>query len=199
MTATPGTNRHPVLLVGGGIGAGKSRVGSLFAERGFEVIEADKVGHSVLEHDTTAIDAVSTLWPDVVTNGVVDRAALAAIVFSDAAALAELEAITHPVIGETLRRRIESAESPVVVEIPLMRVLADEPYVRVAVVADPATREDRAVARGASRDDTRRRMSHQHSDAQWVEWADHIIDNSGEWGATVAAVQSLIDTVLRDG
>jgi dephospho-CoA kinase len=199
MTATPDTNRHPVLLVGGGIGAGKSRVGSVFQDRGFEVIEADKVGHGVLEHDVAAIEAVGALWPSVVTDGVVDRAALAAIVFADAAALAELESITHPAIADTLRRRIESAQTPVVVEIPLMRVLAGEPYVRVAVVADPATREDRAVARGASREDTRRRMSHQQSDAQWAEWADHIIDNSGEWDATAAAVHSLIDTVLRNG
>lgn len=199
MITPPDAAEHPVLILGGGIGAGKSRVASVFAERGFEVVEADTVGHGVLEHNVDAIAAVASLWPDTVEGGVVDRAALARIVFADPAALAKLEAITHPVIGETLQRRIEAATVPVVVEIPLMKVLAQGPYLRVAVVADVGIREDRAVARGADRDDVRARMRHQETDEQWVVWADRVIDNSRDWDRTVTATHTLIDEVLTDG
>ena len=199
MTMSSGARHHPILLLGGGIGAGKSRVTELFAERSFEVIEADKVGHAVLEKDIGAITAVADLWPDTVTGGIVDRAALAEIVFSDTDALVKLEEITHPAIGQTLNRRIRAATGPVVVEIPLMKVLAQAPYLRVAVVADRRVREDRAVARGADRDDVRRRMSHQPSDEEWVTWADHVIDNGSDWESTSHAVNALIDEVLGDG
>ena len=199
MTTPSDDTQHPVLLLGGGIGAGKSRVGSVFAERGFEVIESDKVGHDVLENDVDAITAVAASWPDAVDGGVVDRAVLAGIVFSDPEALAELESITHPVIGDTLRRRIAAAKGPVVVEIPVMKVLSQGPYLRVAVVADGITRELRAVARGATRDDVRKRMSHQPFDDQWAEWAARVIDNSGDWSTTASSVHRLIDEVLGSG
>ena len=197
MTTTPDADQHPVLLLGGGIGAGKSRVGSEFAKRGFEVIEADKVGHDVLEHNVDAITSVADVWPEAVEDGVVDRRILARIVFSDSHALATLESITHPLIGEELVGRIELATSPVVVEVPVMKVLSQGPYLRIAVVADEGVREDRAVARGASRNDVRRRMSHQQSDEQWAGWADRVIENSGDWDTTVEMVDKLIEFQLK--
>jgi dephospho-CoA kinase len=171
----------------------------VFASHGFDVIEADRVGHGVLEHDAGAIAAVEALWPNAVHGGVVDRTALAAIVFADPAALAKLESITHPAIRDELERRIGDATGPVVVEIPLMKVLAQGPYIRVAVVADEITREARSVERGASRDDVRRRMDHQPTDEEWSAWADHVIDNSGRWDPTADTTTAVIKKVLGDG
>jgi dephospho-CoA kinase len=199
MSTTTDAMDHPVILLGGGIGAGKSRVASVFAQRGFEVIEADKVGHDVLRTNTNAIAAVGAAWPETVDDGVVDRAALARIVFADPDALATLEAITHPVISDTLLKQVETVTDPVLIEVPLMKVLARAPYLRVAVVADTRTREDRAVARGSERDDVRRRMGHQPSAAEWIAWADRSIDNSQEWDRTEVRVHALIDEVLGNG
>jgi dephospho-CoA kinase len=199
MSTTPDATDHPVILLGGGIGAGKSRVASVFAERGFEVIEADKVGHDVLRSNADAIAAVAAVWPETVGDGEVDRAVLARIVFADPDALATLESITHPVIGEILLERIEAAVKPVLIEVPLMKVLAQGPYLRVAVVADGQTRENRAVARGTERDDVRRRMGHQPSDAEWTTWAERSIDNSQIWEHTEVDVHALINEVLGNG
>jgi dephospho-CoA kinase len=190
---------HPVILLGGGIGAGKSRVASVFAQRGFEVIEADKVGHDVLRTNTDAVAAVAAAWPETVDDGEVDRAALARIVFAEPHALATLESITHPVISELLLERIETATEPVLIEVPLMKVLTEGLHMRLAVVADSQTREDRAVVRGSDRDDVRRRMDHQPSDAEWIAWADRSIDNSQEWDHTEMGVHALIDEVLGNG
>jgi dephospho-CoA kinase len=190
---------HPVILLGGGIGAGKSRVASVFLQRGFEVIEADKVGHDVLRTNTDAVAAVAAAWPETVDDGEVDRAALARIVFAEPHALATLESITHPVISELLLERIETATEPVLIEVPLMKVLTEGLHMRLAVVADSQTREDRAVVRGSDRDDVRRRMDHQPSDAEWIAWADRSIDNSQEWDHTEMGVHALIDEVLGNG
>jgi dephospho-CoA kinase len=190
---------HPVILLGGGIGAGKSRVALVFAQRGFEVIEADKVGHDVLRTNTDVAAAVAAAWPETVDDGEVDRAALARIVFAEPDELATLESITHPVIGKMLLERIETATEPVLIEVPLMKVLTRGSYMRVAVFADAQTREDRAVVRGSDRDDVRRRMDNQPSDAEWTAWADRSIDNSQEWDHTEIGVHALIDEVLGNG
>jgi dephospho-CoA kinase len=199
MSTTADAMDHPVILLGGGIGAGKSRVASVFAQRGFEVIEADKVGHDVLRTNTDAVAAVAAAWPETVDDGEVDRAALARIVFAEPDALATLESITHPVIGKMLLDRIETATEPVLIEVPLMNVLTQRSYMRVTIVADVQTREDRAVARGSDRDDVRRRMDNQPSDAEWTAWADRSIDNSQEWDHTEIGVHALIDEVLGNG
>lgn len=194
------SQREPlVVLVGGGIGAGKSCVSAVFAERGFEVVSSDDVGRDVLAPRSPALDAVRSLWPEVVAGEEVDRAALAKIVFSDPKALACLEAITHPEIEHRIRSHLTERETPVAVEVPVMKVFAEEPFTRVAIVADTGTRLARAMRRGASQADVAQRMASQPSGDEWEAWADFVVDNSGAWDATEFAVHILIDELLTDG
>ncbi len=190
-----------VVLLGGGIGAGKSSIAALFAERGYEVIEADLVGHEVLATDPEVLAAVINRWPAVVSDGVIDRAGLAGVVFSDPAELRHLEQITHPRIRAAIADRIASTEaSLVVVETPLtgMGVATDITTVRVAVLADHDVRLARAVMRGGDAADVERRMRSQDDDATWRAWADHVVDNSGAWTLTERTVLTLIDGIARD-
>jgi dephospho-CoA kinase len=190
-----------VVLLGGGIGAGKSSIAALFADRGFEVVEADIVGHRVLATDPEVRSAVSNRWPSVVSDGVIDRAALAEVVFSDPSELRHLEQITHPRIRSAIVDRIaESQATKVVVEIPLtsMNVNVDGAIVRVAVVADHDVRLARAVIRGGDAADIQRRMRLQDDDATWRAWADHVVDNSGAWTLTERTIQTLIDGMASD-
>lgn len=190
-----------VVLLGGGIGAGKSSIAALFADRGFDVVEADEVGHRVLATDPEVLSAVSERWPAVVSDGVVDRAALAHVVFRDPSELRHLEQITHPKIRAAIADRIaESRAGKVVVETPLtsMTVTGDGVMVRVAVVADHDVRLARAVHRGGDAADVERRMRLQDDDATWRAWADHVVDNSGAWMLTERTVEALIDGMARD-
>jgi len=190
-----------VVLLGGGIGAGKSSIAALFAERGYEVVEADLVGHEILATDPEVLAAVINRWPGVVSDGVIDRAALAGVVFSDPTELRYLEQITHPRIRAAIADRIASMEaSRVVVETPLtgMGVATDITTVRVAVLADHDVRLARAVMRGGDAADVERRMRSQDDDATWRAWADHVVDNSGSWTLTERTVLTLIDGIARD-
>ena len=72
------------VLLTGGIGAGKSAVAGLLEARGVPVIHADGIGHLVLEPEGEAFGPVAAWWPEVVVGGHIDRARLAAIVFSGA-------------------------------------------------------------------------------------------------------------------
>ena len=97
----------------GGIGSGKSTVAGMLARRGAVVVDADEVAREVVAPGAPAYEALvarfgqGVLGPD----GAIDRPGLARIAFSDAAALADLNAITHPLIGATLLERLDSLDS----------------------------------------------------------------------------------------
>ncbi|MGI9529281.1 MAG: dephospho-CoA kinase, partial [Acidimicrobiia bacterium] len=188
------------VVVGGGIGAGKSAVCDVFAGRGYLVVSADEVGHGLLADDEPTIAAIADLWPGAVAGGSVDRAALASVVFSDARSLDRLEQIMHPRIMGTIHELVDARPTDdIVIEVPILPLVMDTPFLmaedftRVAVVADDRTRLARAVARGGDASDIAKRMNLQASDNAWRSWADVVVENSGSWTATEAAVFALIE------
>jgi dephospho-CoA kinase len=110
----------PVLGLTGGLASGKSAVASLLAERGFAVIDADSVGHEVLEGPPVVRKVVERFGTGVLAaEGLssergprVNRAALAAIVFTDPGERRALEAIVHPLMRARFIEAIEQETSP---------------------------------------------------------------------------------------
>jgi dephospho-CoA kinase len=166
-----------MLLTGltGGIGAGKSTVADAFAARGAVVIDADRVAREVvLPGGPAYAPLVDRFGSGVVApDGTIDRPALAAVVFADSAARADLNAITHPVIAAEMQRRVlahEGFDGVVILDIPLLdqEVIARYGLAAVVVVDTP---EDVAVARlvagrGFTEADARARIAAQMSRAQ---------------------------------
>jgi len=176
----------------GGIGSGKSTVGELLSARGAAVVEADRVVHELQEPGQPVFDAiVDRFGAGVLTReGVLDRRALAAVVFEDADARHELEALVHPaVLSELGRLRVEAEArgDVVVLDIPLLAEAGAAARSRwgldgVVVVDCPI---DVAVARlvqfrGMSDDDARARVYAQASRNDRLAAADFVIDNSGD-------------------
>ena len=195
------SSKHPAtrILLSGPIGSGKSTVGRLLAARGALVVDADKVGHAMLEPSGPAHTGVAARWPQVVEDGRIDRSALAAIVFADGDELAALEALTHPHIRSHIIELADAAADQVfVVELPLTIDLMGPGWHRLVVIADEELRLLRAIARGMDERDVRHRMSAQATTQRWRAIADAVIVNDGDveelernvadwWDATVAA------------
>jgi len=189
-------------LVGltGGIGCGKSTVARLLATRGARVIDADQIAREVLEPGARCYQAVvGRFGPEVLLpDGRVDRPALAAAVFADPGALADLNAITHPAIGEEIVERARAASAspgPVVVDLPLLDRSAKRRYGLAAVIVVDAP-EELAMARlvgqrGFSADDARARMAAQMSRAERLALADRVLDNSGDLQSLEEQVDAL--------
>jgi dephospho-CoA kinase len=166
------------VLLGGGIGSGKSAAAAVFSLLGAAVLSADRAAHRVLEPGGPAAAAVAARWPAAVAEGRIDRPRLAAIVFRDAAARAELESLTHPAIARLLAAEVAAAGSRVVVvEMPLPTDLLGTGWRWVVVDADDGVRLARLVARGMSREEAVRRMEAQPSRAQWLARAHLVVDN----------------------
>ncbi len=86
-----------IIGLAGKVCSGKSSLAEVFAQRGFVILDADQLGHQVLEELTA--DLVRRFGKAIVTpEGKVNRRALAQVVFSHPQALAELEALVHPKI-----------------------------------------------------------------------------------------------------
>jgi dephospho-CoA kinase len=190
-----------VLLVGltGGIGAGKSTVADLLAERGAVVLDADRVARDVVEPDQPAFAAlVEEFGPDIVgSDGRLDRAALAAKAFSTPEGKAALDAITHPAIHAEFGRRMLEAptDAIVVMDVPLLvesKNAAERGYEVVIVVEAPEDiRLERLEGRGLDRSDAAARMRAQATDEERRAVATHLLDNGADHDALVAQVDTL--------
>lgn len=153
-------------------------------------IDADSIGHAVLEPSGPAYVEVAERWPSTVVGGKVDRASLASIVFSNASELSELEAITHPHIFGTIMDRVEEIVGPVVVEIPLLGKAPPGEWSRLVVDCHDEVRLDRLEGRGMTREDARARMDSQPSRAEWLAVADLVVPNHD-------TLETLVETVAQ--
>jgi dephospho-CoA kinase len=189
---TPATRAY----LGGGIGSGKSTAAAVFAALGAAVLSADRAAHAVLEPEGEAAGAVAERWPRVLAEGRIDRSALAAVVFADPAARAELEAITHPAIARVLATQVaEAAGEVALVEMPLPIALLGPGWRWVVVDAPDEVRLERLIARGMEAEDAVRRMAAQPSRTDWLARADLVVDNGAGFGRLDAECRRAWDII----
>jgi dephospho-CoA kinase len=182
----------------GGIGAGKSLVSVLLAERGAVVIDYDLLAREVVEVGTPAHAAIVERFGTgvLLPSGTLDRPALGAVVFGDDEARRDLEAITHPAIGTLAWERDAAApEGAVIVhDHPLLveTGLAELMDLVVVVDAPEEAQLDRLTRlRRMSEADARSRIAAQATRADRVAAADVVIDNSGSVEDLVPQVDEL--------
>jgi dephospho-CoA kinase len=132
-----------ILGLTGSIAMGKSTAAASFRRLGVPVYDADSTVHALLAKGGAAVPRVAAAFPHTIRHGVIDRAALAAVVFADGDALKRLERILHPLVradaGRFLRRQAARRARLVVLDIPLL--FEDRGAGRcdaVAVVSAPA-------------------------------------------------------------
>jgi dephospho-CoA kinase len=196
------------LVVGltGGIGAGKSAALERFRELGAVVIDSDDVAREVVAPGTEGFAAVvARFGPSVVrVDGTLDRPMIASFVFSDDAARADLESITHPLVRAEVRRRVSAApsDSIVVNAVPLLveTGIAGE-YDRVVVIEAPVEQRVLRLARsrGMSRDEALARMAAQASDDERRAVAWRVIVNDGSLESLRDAVDEVWAAVRPGG
>jgi dephospho-CoA kinase len=155
----------------GGIATGKSHCLTRFAARGVPVVDADRLSHEIVQPGSPTRDAiVRRFGPRVLTGeGLLDRPALAAVVFADPDGRRDLEAIVHPEVYRRITAWLQAQESGgcriAMADIPLLFETHHEgDFDRIVVAAcDPATQVARLRARdGLSEDEAARRLA-----AQW--------------------------------
>jgi dephospho-CoA kinase len=182
----------------GGIGSGKSTVAARLAQLGAVVVDSDQLAREVVAVGSPGLARiVERFGPDVLApDGSLDRPRLGQLVFSDPAALADLNAITHPLVRarseELTQEAAAGGAAAVVHDIPLLveNGLAGG-YDRVIVVEAPLElRLRRLAGRGLDPEAARARIAAQATDEQRRAVADIVLDNSGTVDELVAQVDA---------
>ena len=108
------------IAITGGIGSGKSTVLLLLKNMGYPVFSCDEINKGLLQ-DENYVKEVGSLFPKVVQNGVIDKSALAQVVFSNEENRAKLNSIAHPTIMKTLFESMQNCGGNVsFAEVPLL-------------------------------------------------------------------------------
>ena len=188
----------------GGIAAGKSTVCSRLRELGAHVESADDLVRDVQRKGSPVLVAIRERFGLGVIDesGELDRAALGRLIFEDADARRDLEAIVHPAIQEELARRIATItendpNAVIVYDIPLLvesnRV--DEFDSVIVLACDPDIRRQRLVElRGMTAEEADARIAAQATEVERMQIADWIIDT----GETVEDTIEQVDDVWAD-
>ncbi len=171
-----------ILGITGGSGCGKTTLLDLVRARGGLVLDCDEIYHQLLETDEAMLAAIAARFPGTVEHGALQRKRLGAIVFSDAQALKDLNAITHTAVKREVVRRLE--EKPALAAIDAIGLfegqLAELCDITVAVTAPVETRVQRLMARdGISEEYARSRISAQHEDRWFRAHCDETLENDG--------------------
>lgn len=187
MTLARQTGEHMILVgLTGGIGSGKSTVSAELARRGAVIVDADAIARQVQQPGEPLLARMAERFgADVIKpDGSLDRAAVAAIAFTDEQALKDLNAIVHPAIGAEMNRQVlaqRDSHSVVVMDVALLiENPRDGLQATIVVDLDVDTQVQRLVEfRGFDEADARARISRQATREQRLARATHVIDNNG--------------------
>lgn len=195
-----------IIGIAGGSGTGKSTVAAHLAARFTGVhIDADAVGHELLAGDDAVVAAVRERFGEGVFDpaGRVDRRALGSVVFRDAAARRDLEAIIHPAIRRRCGERVEAARragAGVAVVDAALLLESRMPFVfdvTVALRCGEETRFRRIMAKGGwGETEVRSRLWSQRGIEKSFYKADAVVDTDGQLDAVLAEVDRVVDEAL---
>ena len=194
-----------MLTVGltGSIGMGKSTVTAMFAALGAAVWNADDAVHRLYAPSGRAVPFVAARFPDAVVDGAVDRDRLSKCVLDEPSALADLEAIVHPLVAEDRALALTDAARQgvdvAVLDIPLLFEKGLEKFVDATVVVSAPfdMQRERVLARpGMSERKFRAILAKQTPDAVKRRLADYVIDTGVSLEATRAQVAEVYAALL---
>ena len=185
----------------GGIGSGKSLVGEILEELGALVIDSDQLAREVIERGSPGYEEVITAFGDsILSQGQIDRAKLAAVVFKEEDLRKKLESIIHPLVREAAEKLAKNLPSGAILvnQIPLL-VESDGAkrfdYV-VTVSADEEIRRERLRLRGLKDYEITERMAAQVADLDREKIANYILRNDGSIDELTRAVEALMANEL---
>ncbi|UEJ83270.1 dephospho-CoA kinase [Brachybacterium halotolerans subsp. kimchii] len=202
--AAPGLVR---LGLTGGIGAGKSSVAGIWRDAGTAVIDLDAHSRAVLDVPGEGVEeAVARFGEEYrAASGTIDRAALARLVFADAAARADLEEIVltrvDAAVEEAEREAAAAGERLVVHDSPLLlEKHHEDEYARVVAVLAP--REERIARvvrdRGRDRAYVESVMAAQATDLERIRRADRLLLNNADAGTLRTRALTLLEDLRRE-
>ncbi|MDO9555266.1 MAG: dephospho-CoA kinase [Atribacterota bacterium] len=198
------------LIVGltGGIVGGKSTVALMFKDLGAKIIDADKLGHSViLPHKPAWKKIVKLFRKDILQNDLtIDREKLGKIVFANQTLLKKLNKITHPEITKLIKKEIDLAKNKthnqqkiLIIDAALIYEAKIDRFMDkiIVVYIDKDEQIKRLIKRNnLSKDEALQRLRSQMPMKEKAKMADYVIDNSSSLGKTKKQVEKIWEELM---
>lgn len=190
----------------GGTGCGKSTALNVLGEMGALIIDGDRVYHELLKTSTEMLDEINDRFPGTVKDGVLDRRALGAIVFSDEDALLDLNRITHAYVDrESLRRmRQHAMNGGTAAALDAIELLTCETgklcKIKLAVTAPVETRAKRIMARdGIDMERAMLRIKAQKPDSYFTDNCTYTLVNDAGQDDFRVKCEKFFKEILENG
>lgn len=179
----------------GPTGAGKSYVCKTLENRGFKIIDCDKIAHELTVKNAPILkDIASAFGEDVVKNGELDRKLLASRAFDTKEHTKKLNSILHPAVVQKCK---EEAQGLTVLDASQLfeANMQNDCYKVIGVLADEDVRIKRIIARdNITEQQARLRMSAQFDNDYFIDNCDYIIYNNGE--DIAAQTDNILEVIL---
>lgn len=187
-----------IIAITGSIASGKSQVTNFLKQLYYKVIDSDIISRDIINEREVILKIKSYFGENLYSEGVLDRSALASIIFNDREKRDLLDSITHPLIYKRISEKIQEykREKIVFVDIPLLIENGTKSYDMDfdeiwLVYADKETQIRRLMSRdNISYDYANIKISSQMSMEEKRKYADIILDNRGD-------LNELKDKVLK--
>ncbi|MBF0713465.1 dephospho-CoA kinase [Gemella sp. GH3] len=184
------------VAITGSIACGKSTVSDYLISKGYRVIDADKIGHDVLNYDSVKKELVEHFSSEILENNEVNRKELSKIVFSSKKNLFKLNSITHPVIKKKILENLDTEERLIFLDIALLfeSKFVDLVDKVIVVHVNKETQIYRLVKRNNfSIEEAEKRIASQIPSEEKIILADYVLDNNG----TREQLYNQIDNILN--
>ena len=192
-----------IVGITGGTGCGKTTALMELERQGALVIDCDAVYHELLASNTAMLAEINARFPGTIEDGVLQRKKLGAVVFADAAALDDLNAITHRYVRAEVQSRLRAwaRQGGTVAAIDAIALiesgLAELCTVTLGVTAPRAVRIERLIAReGVTRDYAEARIDAQKPNEWFAKHCSYVLDNGGTLADFQRRCHQLIQEVL---
>jgi len=185
----------------GGIATGKSTVAKIFSSLGFEIIDADRVAHEILDREK---DKIAELFgKEYIVNNRVDRKALGSLIFSNKKEKLRLETLLHPLIFSEIKVKsikLDKRKRPYLVDIPLFFESNRYPINKIIVVYIPRKLQLKRLMQrdGSEQLVAQQRINSQLSIEKKKHRATYLIDNQGDMNALQQLCAKVKDKIIFD-
>ncbi len=190
-----------VIIITGGICTGKSTVCKIFEKNGYEIIDADKIAHRLLDENKESIGKL--FGKKYIKNNKIDRKGLGQLIFSDTEKKKELEDFLHPKIRKEIKKeseRLQSIHKKYLIDIPLFfESVGYKADVIIVVYAPKKVQLNRLMERECLRkDEALKRIISQMDIEEKRKLADLVIDNSKDLNFLKNNIKLILSDIGED-
>ena len=187
-----------IIGITGSIACGKSLVSNYLQEKGYTIIDADKIGHTALENDEVKKQLVNKFGKSILKDNEVNRVTLGKLVFENNENLKELNNIIHPQIRKNISEQIQvhKNEKLVFVDVPLLfEAKFDDLVEKIIVISlDEKIQLERLMNRNSlSKEEALQRIKSQIPVREKEKLGDYVVDNSFTQENTYKQVDRILE------